>query len=252
MTTFNIIIYSTLPTFLYIFFIYSVLPYNTFKIRKSLLYWGFGALSILLVMGFYKLFPNWSNLPSILTNMYTDKLGYLHIRNFIQIGLLEELSKMIMFLLLGVLGSRLPMFKALSPIETMLYCGFLALGFAGVENIYYGQNVNNPEFVLKLRSITSVPAHLIFGLYMGYFIAKGKLILRIKNKSYIDLLLSNNKFRKVIFGLFGLFVAMVLHGIYNLHIALNTYSFISGTYIFLFAATFGLYWCYNDIRKITS
>ena len=253
MDTFNVVLYSILPTFLYIFFIYTILPYNTFSLKTSSIYWAFGALSVLLVMGIYKLYPDWYTIPDRLSNIYVDKLGYLHVKYFIQIALLEETSKMVMFLLVPILGSRLKMFKDITPSQIMIYCGIVALGFSGIENIFYGINVNNPGVVLKFRSISAVPAHFIFGLYMGYFIAKGRLALKIKHKSFIDSILNNKVWlRKIIYGLFGLFVAIILHGIYNLHIALNKFGHISGTYIFLFICTFGVYFCYRDLKKINS
>ncbi|MCL6547864.1 MAG: PrsW family intramembrane metalloprotease [Alicyclobacillus sp.] len=51
------------------------------------------------------------------------------------------------------------------PIDCIVYCGAVALGFATVENILY---VTSSGFATAiLRSVTAIPAHLMFGIVMG-------------------------------------------------------------------------------------
>lgn len=51
------------------------------------------------------------------------------------------------------------------PIDCVVYCGAVALGFATVENILY---VTSSGFATAvLRSVTAIPAHLMFGIVMG-------------------------------------------------------------------------------------
>lgn len=57
-----------------------------------------------------------------------------------------------------------------SPLECIIYSGAVALGFATVENILY---VTSSGFsTAVLRSVTAVPAHLMFGIVMGTAFAR--------------------------------------------------------------------------------
>lgn len=253
MDIFSIILYSVLPSIFYISLLYVIIPHHTFKLKTALIYWVGGLASVLLVIGFYKVIPQWVNLASSINNPFSDRLNYLHTMFFVQVGLLEESFKLVMFLILILIGYKVKWLKDITPIALMFYMGIIGLGFSAMENISYGMEAYNAANTLKIRSITAVPAHLVFGLYMGYFIAKGVSILKITHKSLIDyLLLKRTSLRVIIYTLFGLFVSTILHGIYNLHIALNQMAGVSGTYTFLFIATFGLYWCYKDLVKINS
>ena len=84
--------------------------------------------------------------------------------SFIQVGLIEELSKFFGFRIIE---------KKNTPIDTMIYCGITALGFSFVENITYLLN-NNIEIIF-IRSTMSMILHLTCGLLMGYFIAVGRI-----------------------------------------------------------------------------
>lgn len=57
-----------------------------------------------------------------------------------------------------------------SPLDSIVYSGAVALGFATVENILY---VTSSGFgTAILRSVTAVPAHLMFGIVMGTAFAR--------------------------------------------------------------------------------
>lgn len=57
-----------------------------------------------------------------------------------------------------------------SPVDCMIYSGAVALGFAAIENILY---VTSSGFdTAILRSVTAVPAHLMFGIVMGTAFAR--------------------------------------------------------------------------------
>lgn len=252
MDTLNIILYSILPSILYTLIILLVLPKDSFNLKTSLVYWLGGITSVFMVIFFYNHVPYWSTLTDKY-NPITEKILNYHLKYFIQIGFVEEVSKLLIFALYIIFGYFLKFFKNRNPLAIMFYIGFIGLGFSCMENIYYGLFSTNPLYVLKIRMITSVPAHLVFGLYMGYFVSKGLMYDKIMIKSKIDDILTKyRKMRVLIFSIFGLIVSSILHGIYNLHIALNNDSSISGLYIFLFISTFGLYWCYKDLQQISS
>ena len=70
------------------------------------------------------------------------------------------------------------------PTDGMVYGVVVSLGFATLENIYY-------VYVLKdyfettsmtlavVRSFSAIPAHALFGAFMGYNFMKYSLILKI-------------------------------------------------------------------------
>lgn len=59
---------------------------------------------------------------------------------------------------------------ATTPLDCIVYAGATALGFAAVENVLY---VTSSGFnTAVLRSVTAVPAHLMFGIIMGHFFAR--------------------------------------------------------------------------------
>ncbi len=55
------------------------------------------------------------------------------------------------------------------PIDPVIYCVMLSMGFATVENILYGM-IYGIETVL-IRTFTAIPAHAIFGIFMGYYLS---------------------------------------------------------------------------------
>ena len=123
----------------------------------------------------------------------------LFIRVMIGVALIEEFSK---WFFSYYLGYKSPEFDEVYDI--ILYCGFVALGFATFENILYVFTSDNTIQVALLRAITAVPGHVCDAILMGYYlgIAKqyemaGNLELRKKN-----LILS-------------VAIPMVTHGIYD-------------------------------------
>lgn len=89
------------------------------------------------------------------------------------------------------------------PFDGLLYAGFISLGFASIENILY---VISPKMggleTGILRGIFSVPAHTIFAMYMGYYIAIYKFF------KYFD-----KSPKRLIF--FSYFLPILIHGVYD-------------------------------------
>jgi protease PrsW len=59
------------------------------------------------------------------------------------------------------------------PIDGVVYAVAVSLGFAMVENILYV--ISYGLSVAFLRSITAVPAHMFFGIIMGYYFSLAKM-----------------------------------------------------------------------------
>ncbi len=57
-------------------------------------------------------------------------------------------------------------------MDGIVYGGMLAMGFATLENILYATDLGLETAILRM--FTSVPAHGVFGVLMGYYIGKAK------------------------------------------------------------------------------
>jgi len=94
------------------------------------------------------------------------------------------------------------------PIDGIVYGVCASLGFATLENFYYvyllADYFDTTSMSLAiLRAFSSVPAHAVFGVFMGYFFMKYSFIKKGDNL------------------LFAFLVPFVLHGCYNLFAASN-------------------------------
>lgn len=87
------------------------------------------------------------------------------------IGIIEELAKMIPFLLVVI------HFKEFNePIDGIIYASFIALGFAAVENIQYLQIVTGSE--AWARGFVGPVVHIVFASIWGYYIGRAYLCRR--------------------------------------------------------------------------
>ena len=96
------------------------------------------------------------------------------------------------------------------PVDGIVYGVTVSLGFATLENFYYVYVLaeyyeTTPIYMAFLRSFSAVPAHAIFGVFMGYFFMKYSFIKKGDNL------------------IFAFLVPFTLHGCYNLFIMSNFY-----------------------------
>ena len=96
------------------------------------------------------------------------------------------------------------------PIDGIVYGVTVSLGFATLENIYYvyllADYFETTSMALAIvRSFSAVPAHAVFGAFMGYFFMKYSFIKKGENS------------------FFAFIVPFVLHGCYNLFVSSNFY-----------------------------
>tara|TARA_Y100001970_G_scaffold104177_1_gene130531 strand:- start:2268 stop:2951 length:684 start_codon:yes stop_codon:yes gene_type:complete len=94
------------------------------------------------------------------------------------------------------------------PIDGIVYGVTVSLGFATLENIYYvyllADYFETTSMTLAiLRSFSAIPAHAVFGIFMGYFFMKYVFIKKGDNL------------------IFAFLVPFVLHGCYNLFTSSN-------------------------------
>ena len=111
--------------------------------------------------------------------------------------------------------------------DGIIYCVVVSLGFATVENIMYVFNYDIQTAIM--RAITSVPAHAMFGISMGYNMSMAKV-----------------RFAKTRYHILSLLSPILLHGIYD-------YILFSGLEYLLIIFFAYLIWMYiKSIRLIRS
>lgn len=121
----------------------------------------FGALSVIPALLVQKLL--------IKTNIFTGLFAIAYTA-FIIAGLSEEYFKRIVVLYLAYKHKDFN-----EKLDGIVYCGFSALGFATVENIMYVVfRFSNNYYVGILRGVSSVPAHVLFAVTMGYYLSLAK------------------------------------------------------------------------------
>ena len=94
------------------------------------------------------------------------------------------------------------------PVDGIVYGVTVSLGFATLENIYYvyllADYFETTSMTLAiLRSFSAIPAHAVFGVFMGYFFMKYAFIKKGDNL------------------IFAFVIPFVLHGCYNLFTSSN-------------------------------
>lgn len=246
----NIILLSSIPAILYSLVIYATVPYKIIDYRSGLYYLLAGFASITSLFLFFFAFPFWTEMSEYFMSMSKSAIGYLHFKNFIQIALIEELSKLTAFLLFERLMERYIKNKS-HPLATMFYVGMVSLGFSIVENAIYGLGSAHPTETLAIRSVTSVIGHMVFGLFMGYWISLGRMGVRETNRSLFDIMVSKKDIaRRRIFTIIGLLSATILHGLYDLHLGMQGNSGITTIYMLLLISLLGVFWCFRNLLKV--
>jgi len=84
------------------------------------------------------------------------------------------------------------------PYDGVVYCVAASLGFAIAENVLYV--LGGGLGVAILRAFLAVPAHALFGVFMGYFLGRSKFVE------------PEHRFK---FHVYGLSFAIVTHGLYD-------------------------------------
>lgn len=126
-----------------------------------------------------------------------DQISIL-IYSFVTVSFIEELAK---FLLLYFITYKNKEFNYL--YDSVVYASFLGLGFAIFENIVYMLG-SFDLLTIFLRGFVTLPAHIFFGIFMGYYLGLSKKSEISKDK--------NNKYKYLILSLFN---PVLLHGFFD-------------------------------------
>lgn len=113
------------------------------------------------------------------------------------------------------------------PFDGIVYSVFISLGFAAIENVLYVLNPEIGGFKTAIsRAFISVPAHGLFGIFMGFYFA----ISKFKN---------NKKFFAIAF-----LVPFLIHAVYDLLLFTNL------KYGQIFFVLFIIYLWISSFRKM--
>lgn len=82
--------------------------------------------------------------------------------NFLGVALVEEFFK---WLFMYLITRNNKNFNSL--FDGIVYAVFVSLGFASLENIFYV--IEGGLTTALLRAVTSIPGHMFFGVFMGYY-----------------------------------------------------------------------------------
>ena len=204
------ILFSVLPALIYIYIVYLSTPFNSINLNKTPKYLigGFVSTSLLLII---------TTLVPISKPIFLDySQPYLAAdgtQAFIQVGFIEEFAKFLLFLII---------FKRFSKTDNknstyiLFSCMLVSTGFAMSENIIYSYRYPHVDTLL-IRSFSALLMHMVSGIVMGYFIAIGyKNVHYNKGISEFNIWMKRNpKYKKITYILFGIFAAVILHGIYD-------------------------------------
>ncbi len=246
-----IIFFSLLPALIYSFIIYLTVPYKTIKFKEALPYIAVGFLSVGLLKSFWEIYPDWHNVAlNLVGTAESNPFKFFHAFYFIQVAFIEELVKLSVFLMYEHYRRTIKEVND-HPVSTMFFMGMIALGFSVIENIQYGTNSTNPTDTLLWRGVTAVIGHMVFGLFMGYWIAMGRLGPRFHDRSLFDIVVNKRKrLRNVLYTILGFTSATILHGVYDLHLEINGPSGITEIYILLIGSLIGVFWCFKNLKKL--
>ncbi|MDI6619483.1 MAG: PrsW family glutamic-type intramembrane protease [Clostridiales bacterium] len=185
-------------------------PWLLFKI------FFFGALASVPIYFIERILSSFNIFPGILSVLYTA---------FIVAGLTEEYFKRFVVVKLACMDKSYN-----EKLDGIIYCAFSALGFATVENIMYLiRGFSNFVYTGITRGIFAVPAHMLFGITMGYYLSLSKFAAD-KNAGRLN-------FRK------SLLVPIILHGTYDF-ILMSRYTYL----LFVFIIFVIYLWRINLIR----
>lgn len=162
--------------------------YDSEKLKYIISTFILGALSVFIVFGVHKyLFPYFAF--ELNGNFLNDFLYCIF-----KIGLLEEISKLIPFVIIYFLFKK----EFNEPIDFLAFICFSALGFSFFENTLYFKN--DGATLIKARSILSTVSHM----FDTSLIAYGIILVKYKNKKPAILIL-----------FLFIFLAALSHGFYD-------------------------------------
>ena len=174
--------------------------------------------------------------------------GYLYtfIECFFIIAPAEEGYK---FLILYLVTKKNKNFNCL--FDGIIYAVFVSLGFAALENVFYV--LSNGFMNAVTRAILSVPSHMFFAVFMGYYYTfwhvEGKIVTmegQLRQTGLVPagvaaFVPGGNRYK-------ALLVPILAHGVYNFCCSLNS---VIALVIFVMFVGFMYTNCFLKIQKLS-
>ncbi len=135
-------------------------------------------------------------------NIFSGILGQLF-EAIVVVGFAEEFFKRLVVLRFAYNNEAFN-----EKLDGIVYCGIAALGFATLENIFYviSYSAYSPNIWIT-RGLLSVPAHMLFGVTMGYYLSLSKFCTeQAKCRSYYNR---------------SLYIPAMLHGAFDFMLMTN-------------------------------
>ncbi len=173
----------------------------------------------------------------------SDFVAHSAVCGFGCIALIEEAVK---WLLLYLISSKNKDFDHL--FDGIVYAVFLALGFAAMENVFFAIRDGWTTFVL--RSLTSVPSHMMFGVLMGYCYTMWHTynVARKKEQELASqgVIVVEKPFNSKLWMAVGFICPMLLHGCYSFLEMFTSNVMMYVFYLFVIALyAFCFYWVHQ-------
>lgn len=150
-----------------------------------------------------------STIPAILGQLYFKDTEDVHslvttfLFSFFVIALTEELSK---FFFLRLYAYPKEAFN--EPMDGIVYCMMVGMGFATVENILYTFSEDGGVGTAVGRAFTAIPAHGAFAVMMGAYVGLAKFVPE-KRDAYM---------------LTGVALPVFFHGLYDFFLLQKSYE----------------------------
>ncbi len=211
-----LIFLACLPSIILLVFIYKVDKFNKEPIGLLIGLFSLGVIAVIPAIIIERILIN--------INFFQGFLG-LVIEAFLIIALTEEYLKR--------MAVKLSAYKSKEydeRLDGIVYSVVASLGFATIENIMYVlQYTDSLPLIWLTRALLSVPAHMLFGITMGYYLSMSKFCSNpVLAKRYIHL---------------SLWVPVGFHGLYDV-LALSGNAF----FILLLLPLMIFLWIYNIKR----
>lgn len=123
--------------------------------------------------------------------------------------------------------------------DPIVYCTFVAIGFATLENIIYGITFSSHGIApIIMRGFISVPSHAVFGIFMGYYLGISK------NALMYNKIKQSRKYR-----LLSILVPIYLHLVYDLFLVKKNFIMYSLFIIYIIVIYI---MAYQRIKRLSS
>jgi len=217
---------AILPAFLFLMLFFSIarpVEFNYKFLGRAFLISTFSTQLVLLM---HIIFPHYNDV------MFSEKVVHVFFLSFVQVAMTEEVAKYITF------RFTIPSKKhSIQPITIMLISMISAAAFATMENLLYLQSainalessknsfmmvsVNIEKGIWEMlagRAAFAVLTHLFCGAAIGYFTSIG-MTQNPNLTNWFDKFVNKNRNRRVLlYSLYGIFIAVMIHGAYDFNI----------------------------------